>query len=375
MSLCNVCSSISFRKLITPGSAADVEDHVKFNAAGRTRSVAPENSTWGERRCTIAEIVSRAKTCSLCSYILLMMRQHTWRLLFTGSQQDQMVAWEDVKTYIPRNVMVWMNLPRPVSAFMSLKVFLGNPRRRETRGLELQFRLDYGLDETDSPPTRRRRVPQVYFRETLHPKTLQHMASWLDTCNSSHTECSYLTTRLVPLPTRVLDVSMLPGREQLLGKHEAWRDQFQGHKFKLLQTHEGQTGHYAALSYYWGTSLPLTTTATNLKNHESNIGFDKLPRTLQDAVMVVRYLGIEYIWIDCLCILQDSKADWEHESAHMADVYSNAYLTVAAARAEHCDEGFLGPREIPSPLCINVEDEEGSFDLYFQKYGVAGKVS
>lgn len=192
------------------------------------------------------------------------------------------------------------------------------------------------------------------------------MLSWLDKCNTSHSWCHNRSMRRVPLPTRVLDVSMLPGREQMLGMQQPWRDQLRGESCKLLQTSEGQTGLYAALSYCWGTTLPLTTTTINLKNHESGIGFNNLPRTLQDAVMVVRCLDIGYIWIDCLCILQDSKRDWEHESAHMADVYSNASLTVAASRAEHCGEGFLGPRELNPPLCVNIKDEGDSFDLFFQ---------
>jgi hypothetical protein len=50
----------------------------------------------------------------------------------------------------------------------------------------------------------------------------------------------------------------------------------------------------------------------------------------------------------------------------MADVYSNAYLTIAASRAEHCGEGFLGLRAVSFLLCIDIEDDNGSFELYFQ---------
>jgi hypothetical protein len=78
-------------------------------------------------------------------------------------------------------------------------------------------------------------------------------------------------------------------------------------------------------------------------------------------------MGIEFIWIDCLCILQDSKKDWEYEAARMADVYSNAYLTVAASRAAHCREGFLGLRRRNCPVSVKIEDEAGLFELYFQK--------
>jgi hypothetical protein len=194
------------------------------------------------------------------------------------------------------------------------------------------------------------------------------MLSWLNKCNTSHSECAHLSTRLVPLPTRVLDVSTLPGPEQMLGKQPIWREQFQDGKCKLLRTTKGQTGLYVALSYRWGTSLPLKTTTINLQAHESAIRFDKLPQTLQDVIMIVRYIDIRYVWIDCLCILQDSKADWEHEAARMADVYSNAYLTVAASRAKHCEEGFLGLRRRDRPICINLKMKRARSSSTFKSF-------
>lgn len=153
----------------------------------------------------------------------------------------------------------------------------------------------------------------------------------------------------------------------MLEKDCDWRKLFHGGNLKLVQTFNGQTGRYAALSYCWGASLPSTTTTTNLQARESNIDFDTLPKTLQDAILIVRCMDIGYIWMDCLCILQDSKADWEHEAARMADVYSNAYLTIAASRAEHCGEGFIGLRTVSSPFCIDIEDDEGSFELFLQQ--------
>lgn len=207
----------------------------------------------------------------------------------------------------------------------------------------------------------------------MHPDTLNQMLSWLDECNNSHPKCSYSSTRLVPLPTRVLDVSALPKSEQMPDNCCDCRELFKGKDCKLVQTFYGQTGCCAALSYCWGASLPLTTTTTNLQAYQSAISFDTLPQTLQDAILIVRWMGIEYIWIDCLCILQDSKTDWEHEAARMAHVYSDAYSTIAASRAEHCGEGFLGLRTIPSPFCVEIEDDEGSFMLYFQQYSDPGR--
>ena len=62
----------------------------------------------------------------------------------------------------------------------------------------------------------------------------------------------------------------------------------------------------------------------------NEIPWDVLPKTFQDAINFVRLLGHRYIWIDSLCIVQDDRDDWEREVAHMASIYQNSYLTLAA---------------------------------------------
>ncbi|KAF2107944.1 heterokaryon incompatibility protein-domain-containing protein, partial [Lophiotrema nucula] len=136
---------------------------------------------------------------------------------------------------------------------------------------------------------------------------------------------------------------------------------------KLIETLAGERGQYVALSYCWGNHLAYTTTSDNLERHKKTISFSDIPRTLQDAMFLVRSLGLRYLWIDCLCIVQNDKADWEHEAARMADVYSNSYLTIAATRASHCDEGFLHLRRVKDRESIRFEDDEGTFELYFIK--------
>jgi hypothetical protein len=60
------------------------------------------------------------------------------------------------------------------------------------------------------------------------------------------------------------------------------------------------------------------------------IGFDELPRTFQDAVTITRSLGVAYLWIDSLCILQDDAEDWRKEAAKTKDVYANCYDMISA---------------------------------------------
>jgi hypothetical protein len=70
-----------------------------------------------------------------------------------------------------------------------------------------------------------------------------------------------------------------------------------------------------------------------------------LPIVFQQAILVARKLSIKYIWIDSLCIIQDSQSDWELESAKMCDYYRNSYLNISTASSPNHGVPFLGERE------------------------------
>lgn len=89
----------------------------------------------------------------------------------------------------------------------------------------------------------------------------------------------------------------------------------------------------------WGASQPLRTLQASCEQHESVIEWDTLPRTFQDAITTARYLGIDYLWVDSLCIIQDSTVDWLKESALMAQIYQNSVLTISATKASTGFEG------------------------------------
>ena len=105
---------------------------------------------------------------------------------------------------------------------------------------------------------------------------------------------------------------------------------------------------YVALSYCWGKEPTLTTTQENLQSMRSGISMESLPHTIRDAVVITRKLGVRYLWVDALCILQGTddaaRRDWETESPKMADIYSRAYLTIAAALAPNTRHGIFSMR-------------------------------
>lgn len=69
-----------------------------------------------------------------------------------------------------------------------------------------------------------------------------------------------------------------------------------------------------------------------------------MPQTLKDAIVIARELGLLYIWIGSLCVLQDDTDDWLLEAATMSSVYGGSSLNIAASGAPDGNFGcFLRP--------------------------------
>ena len=125
------------------------------------------------------------------------------------------------------------------------------------------------------------------------------------------------------------------------------------------------------LSHCWGTSKSrdYNLSSNNWKQYTDAISVSALPKTFLDAIAFTRVLGIRYLWIDSLCIIQDSQEDWVTESALMPSVYGNSFCNIAASGAFNSAEGcFLSRRrmdqsravrilthhiEVPDQVCVN----------------------
>jgi hypothetical protein len=152
-----------------------------------------------------------------------------------------------------------------------------------------------------------------------------------------------------------LDFGDLPGNEYPRGQKKTSR---------IVDRADVQ-GPYLALSYMWGTHpyKGYITTNANLLARERNIVEHELPKTFRDAIHVARNLGVRYLWIDAVCIIQDSEnaKDWLQESGKMGSIFANALMTLFAAGAEHSEEGIFNKRSItfdeevgPDPFALHT---------------------
>jgi hypothetical protein len=112
---------------------------------------------------------------------------------------------------------------------------------------------------------------------------------------------------------------------------------------------------WVTLSHCWGGSSPLTTNAETLREWtDSGIPMLLLPPTFRDAVSITRRLGYRHIWIDSLCIIQDSREDWDREALFMGDVYRYGELNISASAARNCHEGIFAKRNSPASFSSAV---------------------
>ncbi|KAI0965771.1 HET-domain-containing protein [Xylaria arbuscula] len=149
------------------------------------------------------------------------------------------------------------------------------------------------------------------------PECLRFAAGLLENCLHNHKSCSSHNARLSQFPTRLFDVG--------------------GTEPKLVDG-EGRRGLFAALSYCWGGETAFKLTSATEQSFRAGRPIEQFP-------VITRSLGIRYIWIDALCIFQDSDQDWALEASKMCAVYQGAVVTLAAACASNTHEGILRDRQ------------------------------
>ena len=149
---------------------------------------------------------------------------------------------------------------------------------------------------------------------------------WLHECRELHALCSSFGKERIP--KRILDLFLCESSQIV-----------------QFRRNDAPPGDYVALSYCWGGPQSLYLNGGMSQQYFDNgIPLHKLPKTIRDAIRVTIALGVRYLWIDSLCIIQDSEEDKREQLSQMGDIFRNAYFTICAASAATVETGFLGKR-------------------------------
>jgi hypothetical protein len=163
--------------------------------------------------------------------------------------------------------------------------------------------------------------------------TYAMVREWLVECDDRHEDCfrNMPSPKLPPTHLINVNVSGTTGDTVILEKVDLF----------------APFPKYAALSYVWGASQPYMTTVQNYPSYRKGLPVASLGKCLQDAIWVARKLGLSFLWIDALCIIQDSGDDKIREIARMDSIYSFAYVTISASHIFSCMQSFLStsPRQ------------------------------
>lgn len=151
--------------------------------------------------------------------------------------------------------------------------------------------------------------------------------SGIQHCRQHHSVCRLLNVDSAPKPLRFLNVNSARSAGEVC----------------LVDADPEITEPYITLSYVWGKDQPAKTTLATRTQHKSGITIAPLPKTIRDAIQVARYLGVDLLWVDSLCIIQDDIEELAREIANMSSYYGNSLITISAAAAPSCEAGFLGP--------------------------------
>jgi Heterokaryon incompatibility protein (HET) len=263
-----------------------------------------------EEHPTLGQVKESAHAgCHLCALILTCLLTMRYRLSVGVDPVPSGVSSIDDNCKVKVEVEAMAKIP-PVYLNVTL----------DESGNHLSGWLDHGIPiVSDDSASNSQDGSQINFATPAEDVAKY----WLEDCQVNHDH--HCNAGLPRLPKRVIDVKSRP-------------------QPFLMETADLAVGDYATLSYCWGGYPVLTATQETISKLKAGFSPIDLPQTVRDAVWWTRKLGLQYLWVDSLCILQDTLSDWELELSSMAGIYRDATLTIAATASESAGYGCLPTR-------------------------------
>lgn len=175
---------------------------------------------------------------------------------------------------------------------------------------------------------------------TSSEETWEISLKWIDDCILNHPKCKDAVPRNGWNPSRLLDVGTLHEPTLCL--------------FESIPLQEELV--YTTLSHCWGTIPIYRLRQSNLETMKATIEPTNLTKTFQDAIHITRRMQVRYLWIDSLCIIQDSTIDWQHESLLMGSIYKYGFCNIAATSGHDGRAGCFFDRNslLIQPLVVQA---------------------
>lgn len=189
-------------------------------------------------------------------------------------------------------------------------------------------------DKDNNAPSNVHRRTSSSNSKTASP--VMRIREWLDACNGDH------------------DHHCNGGGDNAI---TTWRPAYLIDSAERCLVRTKPTDRYLALSYVWGPTAsrrddpdgPLQLLRSNVEALQIELPDKNIPQTILDAIWLSRKLGLRYLWVDRLCIVQDDLEDKENHIRNMAYVFSNAYLTIISAFGDvHTGLVPLNPKRPPT---------------------------
>jgi hypothetical protein len=146
-------------------------------------------------------------------------------------------------------------------------------------------------------------MPIASYQETIRTgskESLDLARTWLNDCKQSHADCQ-LNRISDWVPTRLIDLGCESEVVPKIVEFRNCRSDIE----------------YCTLSHCWGGADIFRLLISNLSELKFGLQIAYLPRTFREAIFVAKTLGYRFLWIDCLCIIQDSLEDWKYEAGRM----------------------------------------------------------
>jgi len=203
----------------------------------------------------------------------------------------------------------------------------------------------------EGDPAQKVGVPLISeWLKTSSDRTFEMAYHWIQACDTTH-DCQshgpWLEEGTIPTPpARLLDLSPIGNTLDI----------------RIVDVNAAEPPpRYSTLSYCWGANpnVSYVTTAATLELRKRCLEYKILPLTIQHAIEISRRIGLRYLWVDALCIIQDSEDDWKIEAVKMGSIYARSYVTIAADSAQTAGEG-----------CFRVRR-----DFHIDLYGVTSTLS